>query len=205
MGSGQVLKKSPFGGFKKEGVLDYIEQLEGELRDARVAAPAPAVLERNAVHSVADREIVELEAHITELEDEKALAQKEIDRLTMLVSEYTERMKAYENKIAEYAKGQEKLEKADEQIGNLVTDAVIYSETLMSRARSNSRTVASKAKKLTDSASAEIAAVQSEVVTLRTEFTGAFDLLSERLDEISQKMVQLTEKYFGDTENPSAK
>ncbi len=205
MGSGQVLKKSPFGGFKKEGVLDYIEQLEGELRDARVASPLTAAQERSAVHSIAEREVVELEAQITELEDEKVLAQKEIKKLTAAVSEYSGLIKAYEQKIAEYSKGQEKLAQTDEQIGNLVTDAVIYSETLMSRARSNSRAVAAKAKGLTDSASAEIAAVQSEVVKLRDEFAGAFDLLSERLDEISQKMVSLTEKYFSEPENPYAK
>ena len=31
MGSEQVLKKSVLGGFKKEGVLNYIEQLQSEI------------------------------------------------------------------------------------------------------------------------------------------------------------------------------
>lgn len=196
MGSGQVLKKSPFGGFKKEGVLDYIEQLESELRDARVTPP-PAALERNAAYNEAARELAELEVKLNELEDENTVSQRMIAALTKQVDEYESRIREYESRISELSSSSNKLKETDEKIGNLVTDAVVYSETLMARARSNSKAMEAQTKKRVEQASADVARAQEKLIQIRDDFEFAVEAIAARLSELSQEIAAITEQKQG--------
>ncbi len=96
MSSNQVLKKSLLGGFKKDGVLNYVEGLQAEIMNLRGKLESKSNSESEAVAALRNEleqkesKIHELESAIAASEDkdgEISALKAEIDRLNSLVSD----------------------------------------------------------------------------------------------------------------------
>ncbi len=112
MGSEQIFKKSVLGGFKKEGVLDYVEQLQSEIinlkkeisnksdfsKDVEVlkAASEEAAAETAALSAKNDALKAENEA----LSEKNSHLIQELEDARELISEYEEKQKIFEDKIS---------------------------------------------------------------------------------------------------------
>lgn len=112
MGSDLIFKKSVLGGFKKEGVLNYVEQLQSEIielkkeisnkpdlsRDVEIlkAASEEAVAETAVLAAKNDALKAENEA----LSEKNALLIQELEEAGKLISDYEAKQKIFEDKIS---------------------------------------------------------------------------------------------------------
>lgn len=96
MSSNQVLKKSLLGGFKKDGVLNYVESLQAEIMNLRGKLESKSNSESEAVAALRN-EIEQKESRIRDLESaiaaneekdgEISVLKAEIDRLNSVISD----------------------------------------------------------------------------------------------------------------------
>lgn len=111
MGSEQVLKKSVLGGFKKDGVINYVEQLQSEILELKreVANKPDLSDEYNAVkkdNENAYADIASLTAKCDAIKAEnEALSNhniklsEELDEAKKVIAEYESKQKLFEEKI----------------------------------------------------------------------------------------------------------
>ena len=100
MGSNQVLKKSVFGGFNKEKVLGYVEQLQAEILGLKKELAA-----KNAVSSEIAKlndENAELKKQLESVKEENKVLSEENESQLRMNAEYALRMEEYEASAKEY-------------------------------------------------------------------------------------------------------
>lgn len=100
MGSNQVLKKSVFGGFNKEKVLGYVEQLQAEILGLKKELAA-----KNADSSEIaklNKENAELKKQLESVKEENKVLSEENESQLRMNAEYALRMEEYEASAKEY-------------------------------------------------------------------------------------------------------
>lgn len=112
MGSEQIFKKSVLGGFKKEGVLNYVEQLQTEIIDLKKEISnkpdySDEVKSLKSAKEDAVAETVKLTAKIDALKTEnESLSEKntllvqELDECKKIIADYENKQKLFEEKIS---------------------------------------------------------------------------------------------------------
>ena len=94
MGSNQVLKKSVFGGFNKEKVLGYVEQLQAEILGLKNA-------DSSEIAKLND-ENAELKKQLESVKEENKVLSEENESQLRMNAEYALRMEEYEASAKEY-------------------------------------------------------------------------------------------------------
>lgn len=178
MGSESILKKSVIGGFKKEGVLNYVEQLQTEIVTLRKELNECASCKKDldsaiAKKEFAEKEVEELRCEIEELKiQNEALAQankslNEHDAETSLkfeaaqvtISNYESKIRVYEEKIASIEEKFAEIEKSYQKYGEVIDNA-----------RTSAAEISVKAKTAVDNAKEEISSANERIKTACVNF-----------------------------------
>jgi len=106
MASNQVLKKSFVGGFKKDGVLNYVEQLQSEivgLKNELEAKESEIASSENLANELenknAEIEALKSEIEALKLSNSKLIAEKE-EAVESCKNDYEEKIKLYDGRFA---------------------------------------------------------------------------------------------------------
>ncbi len=178
MGSENILKKSIIGGFKREGVLNYVEQLQTEIVALRKVLNENKAC-KNELDSVnvkkesAEREmsilkerIAELEAENEALSDEnKALLERDastslkLEEAQAVISNYEKKISLYEGKIASIEEKFAQIEEDYQKYGNVIDHA-----------KTSAAEISVKAKNAVDNAKKEISDANERIKTACVNF-----------------------------------
>ncbi len=111
MGSDKIFKKSFFGGFKKDGVLNYVEQLQSEIVDLKKEISLNSSFGEEVVALKAENNNVvsetaaltarydALKAENESLSERNTVLAQELDEAQKIIRNYEEKQTLFENKI----------------------------------------------------------------------------------------------------------
>ncbi|MBR3818565.1 MAG: hypothetical protein IKJ41_05380 [Clostridia bacterium] len=190
MGSEQIFKKSVLGGFKKEGVLNYVEQLQTEIIELKKEITNKPDLseEVKALKDINENAVAEttaLTAKIDALKAEnEALTEanlslvRDLEEAKMLINEYEEKQKIFAEKISEI----------DNKFSRLTSDFVCSD--------SSASDIKTKANDAVENARNEIGDINERIKTtcnnfvssssaLKTCVENLLDVLSSILDDFN--------------------
>lgn len=214
-----VLKKSAFGGFKKEGVLNYVEQLQAEILS----------LKKDLNNSVAsDEENRKLEkrceayeCEIGRLKKENSLLEEKNDALVSenielmnrikeresAVSDYENKISVCENKLAEIEKKFSEIEtlynksaQGENKANAMMLDAVNYSEKIIAKANEKADSAVSDAASAVASAFALVADASDSFKTSRTNYECSFAAMENGVENLKKILSALSEDLSKRTE-----
>ena len=222
MSSEKVLKKSAFGGFKKEGVLDYVEQLQAEILSLKKE------LNNNKASAEENKMLTEkckrFESEIEELKDEKASLKSENEKLISektALAEEVENAKSniadYENKIAmceskiseieskfsEIEATYNRAPRTDNKANAMMLDAVNYSEKVIAKANEKANLAVSNAESAVKSALNLVSEASERLKTARTDYECSSVVLENGVENLKEILVELS-KGLNQTEGTEA-
>lgn len=200
MASHDVIRTSIFGGFKKDDVIDYIEDVETKLHEADEASKSSA-----AEVEELRRKLAEAEAVVARFEEEKRRAESlrsetetlrlRLDERDAKIHEYDITLATLEKKLQELEESCAGLSDSEQQINGLVMDAIGYSDRI---ARANQAVIAATAAEPeTDEgeSGAEIGAIGSEIGKISGDFGELIVQLSKKLSALSDDILELTSRF----------
>lgn len=178
MGSESILKKSVIGGFKKEGVLNYVEQLQTEIvslrKELNECSSCKKDLDSVSVKKeIAEKELCYLKEEIASLEEKNALLTEEnkvlierdaanslkLEEAQVTIADYKNKIKVYEDKIARIEEKFAEIEMNYRKYGDFIDNA-----------RNSAAEISEKAKNAVDTAKAEIASANERIKTASINF-----------------------------------
>lgn len=187
----KILKKTAFGGFKKEDVLDYIEKLQQEIVDLRREASDCAAYKREAESLIASKteaessvaalqaEIKALKAENSGLIENNAALTLKIEQLTSILekskADASEIEEKYESLVAEYSK---------------ITDI----DALVAEARSSVSQIATCAKSSVDSVYADVSVASDRLRTVTVNYESSLASLKARTEALLSALSSASEK-----------
>lgn len=180
-----VMKTTLFGGFKKSDVLAYIETLQTDTADIK-----KKLEEKTNESNEFKNKIAELEKSLGELYkinvklEEK---EKEVADLTSRLGEAIAENNQYREQLDEYQSKNERLLRAEKQIGAAYIDARRYSDAILDDARG-------KAKDIGAVASQDIKREANEIEMLLKEIDGISRKFNSSLEQIHKDMYALGAK-----------
>lgn len=195
LGKDSVLKKTAFGGFKKEDVLDYIEKLQQEIVNLKRDASDCAAYKRDAE---------ELKAYKTQAEAEKDVLRSEAETLKAENSALIEKNASLTLKIeqlnsilekskADAAEAVEKYEELHAEYSK-ITDI----NALVSEARDSVAVISSDARESVDSVYDDVSSAADRFRTVSVNFESSLaslksgtDALLSTLSVASQKLASV--------------
>ena len=178
MGSESILKKSVIGGFKKEGVLNYVEQLQTEIvslrKELNECSSCKKDLDSVSVKKeIAEKELGYLKDEVAALEEKNALLTVENKSLierdaatSLKLEEAQVTIADYENKIKVY---EEKINRIEEKFAEIEMNYQKYGD-FIDNARNSAAEISGKAKNAVDNAKAEIASANERIKTASINF-----------------------------------
>ena len=214
MGSDQILKKSLLGGFKKEGVLNYIEQLQAEITKLKRELKNKTACQRDvddlkAVKETTEKKLSEmikeneaLKKENASLIEQNAAYSLKIEEANVSIADYEAKQKEMTEKTAEIESKFSEIEKqcneyniTETKVKEMVADAMNYSEKIIFNAKAAAAEIAGEADEAVKSAKAEIFNANERIKTASVNFessvaslkTSAESLL-EALSSISSRM-----------------
>lgn len=203
MGSEQVLKKSLLGGFKKEGVLNYIEQLQSEILTLKKEVNENSDC-KNQLESILEErdntdngfaalkeENEQLKAVIEALNEEKAMLsaeneelKKELEKSGAVVSEFEakqakweEKIAVIEEKFAEIELSYSRMGENDNRVNGMLNDAKVYSDKIIADAKASASDISAKTAAAVENAKAEIISANDRIQTACVNFTSSAESL----------------------------
>ena len=193
MSSEQILKKSMLGGFKKEGVLNYVEQLQNEIVSLKkeVSNGSKCQTELDELKDKkdsADRELSALKAEIEALKSENA-------RLIEQNAAYALKLEEANVSIADYESRQqlfvEKISSIEAKFDQIESNYIKYGEV-----KAFADSACAKANDAVKAAKADIAGANERIKTACVNFESSVASLkasSENLigvlDSVSESLV----------------
>ncbi|MBQ2693957.1 MAG: hypothetical protein IJF57_00250 [Clostridia bacterium] len=193
MSSEQILKKSMLGGFKKEGVLNYVEQLQNEIVSLKkeVSNGSKCQTELDELKDKkdsADRELSALKAEIEALKSENA-------RLIEQNAAYALKLEEANVSIADYESRQqlfvEKISSIEAKFDQIESNYIKYGEV-----KAFAASACAKANDAVKAAKADIAGANERIKTACVNFESSVASLkasSENLigvlDSVSESLV----------------
>lgn len=221
MGSDQVLKKSLLGGFKKEGVLNYIEQLQSEIlslkKEVNENSDCKNQLENirnekdDASNDIAalKEENEQLKSTVDELTQEvsilagdKAELSNKLENANNIIAEFEEKQKKWEEKIAlieekfaEIESGYSKMGETDNRVNGMLNDAKSYSDKIILDARTSAYEISEKASFAVKNAKDEIVSANDRILTACVNFNSSAESLKAGAENLINILSELSEKF----------
>jgi len=175
MENGKGFKSSVFGGFKKQDVLDYIEQLQNELNGVK-----NQVSELEKDYAAARQQLTRIPQLEDELNDKKDVERENARLLSKIDELQADRVKAQD----EY----EKVKQAEAQLGAAFVDARRYSDEIVEAAKGRAADVSKKASEDISNKADQIRQVASDAERLTLEMRQKMESLSKSIADLSGKM-----------------
>lgn len=191
MSKDKILKKSAFGGFKKEDVLDYIEKLQQEIVSLKRDASDCAAYKREveALKLSAEQKDKATESLKTENEALKAENSSLIEKnasLTLKLEQLNAILEKSKSDAAEYQKKYEELN--DEH--SKITDV----SKLVSDARESVSEIVLSAGKSVDSVRADVYGAADRLKTVCVNFESSLSSLKSGTDALLETLSSASEK-----------
>ncbi len=191
MSKDKILKKSAFGGFKKEDVLDYIEKLQQEIVSLKRDASDCAAYKREAealksASEVKDKTAETLKAENEALKAENASYIEKNASLTLKIEQLNAILEKSKEDVAEYkAKYEELCEEHSK-----VTDVT----KLVSEAKKNVSKITLDAKNSVESVRADVSAAADRLKTVCVNFESSLSSLKSGTDVLLDTLSSASEK-----------
>ena len=191
MSKDKILKKSAFGGFKKEDVLDYIEKLQQEIVSLKRDASDCNAYKREAEalkSSVADKDKAaeSLKAENDALKAENASYIEKNASLSLKVEQLNAILEKSKEEAAEYKAKYEEM--CDEH--SKVTDV----SKLVSEAKESVSKITSDAKRSVDSVRNDVSAAADRLKTVCVNFESSLSSLKSGTDGLLETLSSASEK-----------
>ncbi|MEE1139245.1 MAG: hypothetical protein U0M02_12270 [Acutalibacteraceae bacterium] len=191
MSKDKILKKSAFGGFKKEDVLDYIEKLQQEIVSLKRDASDCTAYKREAEalkSSVADKDKAaeSLKAENDSLKAENASYIEKNASLSLKVEQLNAILEKSKEEAAEYKAKYEEM--CDEH--SKVTDV----SKLVSEAKESVFKITSDAKRSVDSVRNDVSAAADRLKTVCVNFESSLSSLKSGTDGLLETLSSASEK-----------
>lgn len=191
MSKDKILKKSAFGGFKKEDVLDYIEKLQQEIVSLKRDASDCNAYKREAEalkSSVADKDKAaeSLKAENDALKAENASYIEKNASLSLKVEQLNAILEKSKEEAAEYKAKYEEM--CDEH--SKVTDV----SKLVSEAKASVSKITSDAKRSVDFVRNDVSAAADRLKTVCVNFESSLSSLKSGTDGLLETLSSASEK-----------
>lgn len=189
MGSEQIFKKSVLGGFKKEGVLNYVEQLQTEIIELKKEITNKPDLSEEVkvlkdINESAVAETTALTAKIDTLKAEnEALAEAnlslvgELEDAKALIKDYEEKQKIFAEKITEI----------DNKFSRL-TSGLVYSDSGVSD-------IKNKANESVKNARDEISDINERIKTTYNNFVSSSTALKSCVENLLEVLSSISDDF----------
>lgn len=190
MSSEKILKKSTFGGFKKEGVLNYIEELQAEILSLKKELnnsknnqneidELKKIIQNNETEASAlKKENIDLKTENTELKSINKSYSEDLSKAQNSVKELESRIGVYEEKFSEIEKKFSEIEsvyasksaESNNKASVMMQDAVSYSEKIISKANETAKANITKVDVAVKKALTEITDAAQNIKCARSEY-----------------------------------
>lgn len=187
MNSDRILKKSVFGGFKREDVLSYIEKLQSEN-----VALADELREKSAecAGSVSGDDFSALKSENEELKEKIRSLNERLEALGREKEELEAKLSQPSEQINR--SGYDAF--SGESSGVLIQEAMKYSDTLVSGAKQTASKALETAGGSIDSAAADIRAAGERVRTAQVNLDFSLNAVKKSVDELIENLGSISEK-----------
>ncbi len=181
-----IMKTSLFGGFKKSDVLAFIEQLQSETADVQASLDSKreeALELKNKIDELEEKieelskvndQLVEKENEIKDLSDKLELALNENKQLNEKATEFDEK--------------NDKLRRAEKQIGAAYIDARRYSDDLVETAKAKAKDIGAIASQDIKREANEIETLLKDVDLISRKFNSSIEQLHKDVYALSSKL-----------------
>lgn len=198
MGSDKILKKTAFGGFKREDVLNYIEQLQQEIvslkREVSDGVSCKRELENvKSAKDYADSELAALREENAALKEQNAdLIEKnasytlKMEEAQVSIEEYERKLRSCESKIEIIEHKFSELEITCARVGD--------AEKLIEEAKSSVAVIADKAKGSVESVRADILNASERIKTACVNFDSSAASLKSSAENLLASLAEATQK-----------
>lgn len=207
MSSEKILKKSTFGGFKKEGVLNYIEELQTEILSLKKELNNSKANQKE-IDALNDKvkqyevEISSLKSENEELKISNKTYCEDLSNARNSVNELESKINIYETKFAEIEKKFTEIENSyvtktveyDNKASLLMQDAVNYSEKLILKANESAKASVLKADVAVKNAFAEVADASRNIKSARNEYDNSVTALENCVENLSDVLSEISKK-----------
>ena len=175
MENGKVFRGSVFGGFNKQDVMNYVEQLQNEMASVKQ--------QLKELENQLDAQSAELE-RIPELESQ-------LERMQQVEQQNTELMTEVERLSRDSQKAQDEYEKvksAEAQLGAAFVDARRYSDEIITAAKDRAADVSKQASDDIALKAEQIRRVASDAERITAEMRAKMESVSRSISDLSAKM-----------------
>lgn len=196
MGNKNILKKTAFGGFKKEDVINYIEILQQEIVDLKKERNDCLLYKKDFEMLKSSKEESEKQLSEQKAENE-ALKTKNSELIEMNA---TLNLKAEEmavnnennnKKIAEY---EDIISNLKRELADVTITKKKEAEKILSDAKETARTIIGNAEENVKSAKDDVVSVTNRIKTVCVNFESASNSLKSSADELLAVLVDAEEK-----------
>lgn len=198
MGTDKVLKNSFFGGFKKEDVINYIEQLQQEIVSLKREAGDNAACKRELDSVKLSNESYEKE--ILVLKEENAALKAENANLIEKNASYSLKLEEAQVTAADYEakleSSKEKIEFIEHKYAELEAEYSKISDIkkLVENAKSSVADITGKAKNKVASAQADIISASDRIKTVCVNFDSSAASLKASTENLLNALSRASEK-----------
>jgi len=175
MENGKFFRSSMFGGFNKQDVMTYIEQLQSELADVKTQF---AQLENQ--FNAQSAQLEKIPVLEKELENKNEVEQQNAALLSQIEALRAGQQKAQD----EY----DKVKTAEAQLGAAFVDARRYSDEIVAAARERAADVSKQASDDIANKAEQIRSVASDAEKITLEMRQKMEALSRSISDLSGKM-----------------
>lgn len=190
MASNQILKKSLVGGFKKDGVLNYVEQLQAEILELKQElGNREAESENNerlkAALEEKDAQIEALKSEIEELKAQNSVQSQEHEKtVKQCQTDYEEKIQMYDTKIAAIEEKFAAIESGCTRLGE--------SDKIVSQAKAKADALTAKANEAVKQAADELADVYNAFKTACVNYDSSSLALKNRIEALMDTLSSIT-------------
>lgn len=215
MSSEKILKKSTFGGFKKEGVLNYIEELQAEILSLKkelnnskdnmkeIDELKKIIQNNEAETSALQNENIDLKAENEELKSINKSYSEDLEKARISVKELEAKIGVYENRFSEIEKKLFEIESAyanksvesDNKATVMMQDAVSYSEKIISKANETAKANITKADIAVKKALSEIAVAAQKIKSARSEYDASILTVEKSVENLSVTISEISTNF----------
>ena len=181
-----IMKTSLFGGFKKADVLAYIENLQNNTADlsGELDKKKEESLELRRKIDSLEKEVSSLKEISNALEEKDAVI-KELEEKLKNVSAESEQ---YKDRLLEYQNKNERLTRAEKQIGAAYIDARRYSDEIIDHAKLKAKDIGALASQDVKSQANDIEKLLRDVDAVSKKFNSSLEQLHKDVYALSKKL-----------------
>ena len=203
MSSEQILKKSLLGGFKKEGVLNYIEQLQAEIIELKKELNNKTACQKDvddlkSLKEASEKRLAELSEENESLKSENgtlieqnAAYSLKIEEAQICIADYEKKQHELEDKTSLIESKFTEIEKkyaeyniTENKVKEMVSDAMNYSEKIIFNAKAAAAEITGEADCMINSAKAEISDANERIKTACVNFESSVSSLKSSAESL---------------------